>query len=159
MMAILYRIIRCVAAATVVLLPAPALATQGHGGIEGVYVHQFGHIFFIVAMGILIFWLRERRLTEKSGWRYIQYTAFFFILWNLDAALVHFLDDQTHLIRVTRIDSWHIDITAESGPPWLAVVYYCAKLDHLLCVPALWCLYTGLKRLLAETAAGGEGGS
>jgi hypothetical protein len=31
------------------LIPAvPALATQGHAGIEGVWVHQFAHLFFLL---------------------------------------------------------------------------------------------------------------
>jgi len=34
-----------------VLAPNTALATQGHGGIEGVYAHQIAHLFFIISMG------------------------------------------------------------------------------------------------------------
>ena len=128
--------------------PEQVLATQGHGGIEGVYAHQIAHIFFLISMGVLIYWLRQRGLVLESGWRYIQYAAFFLILWNLDTILVHALDDQFRLIATERIDTWHIRITDQENRLFLKLVYYMAKLDHLLCVPAIVCLYIGLRRLL-----------
>ena len=69
----------------IALVSEPALATQAHSAPEGLYAHQLAHIFFIVSMGVLIYWLRERKLVQAVGWRYIQYAALFFILWNLDA--------------------------------------------------------------------------
>ena len=136
----------------IVLLPNTVLATQGHGGIEGVYVHQLAHLFFILSMGILIYWLRERGLVAEKGWRYIQYAAFFFILWNIDTVLVHALDDQFKIIEVQRIGRWQIHLIDHFDSAALRTVYYLAKLDHLLCVPALVFLYLGLKRLLSTTA-------
>lgn len=130
------------------LQASPALATQGHGGIEGVYIHQLAHLFFMLAMAILIFRLREEGLVVQRGWRYIQYAAFFFILWNIDAFIVHLLDDQLRIVQLTRLNAWQLKI---SGPNhFLVRFYYMTKLDHLLCVPALWFLYRGLKHLLAE---------
>ena len=119
--------------------PDIVLATQTHGGPEGVYAHQIAHLFYALSMGFFIHWLRERKLVEESGWRFIQYAAFFLILWNLDAFLVHFLE-QTGLRS--------IQINAQNGNNGLETLYYLAKLDHLLCVPALFFLYLGLKRLL-----------
>ena len=135
----------------IVLLPNSVLATQGHGGMEGVYIHQLAHLFFILSMGILIYWLRERKLVVEKGWRYIQYAALFFILWNIDTILVHALDDQFRIIEVQRIGRWQIQITDRFNSATLQVFYYLAKLDHLLCVPALIFLYLGLKRLLTTT--------
>ncbi len=123
-------------------------ATQAHVAPEGLYAHQFAHIFFIVSMGILIYWLRSRRLVKDSGWRFIQYSALFFILWSIDTFLVHLLDEQFDLIRVTRIGNWQLEIVDPFGGNALGVFYYFAKLDHLLCVPALLFLYAGLRRLL-----------
>ena len=80
--------------------PDTALATQGHGGIEGVYAHQFAHLFFLFSMGSLIYWLRARKLIREPGWRLIQYSALFFILWNLDTLTVHALDDQFSVVQV-----------------------------------------------------------
>jgi hypothetical protein len=119
--------------------PDIVLATQTHGGPEGVYAHQIAHLFYALSMGFFIHWLRERKLVEESGWRFIQYAAFFLILWNLDAFLVHFLE-QTGLRS--------IQTNAQNGNNGLETLYYFAKLDHLLCVPALFFLYLGLKRLL-----------
>jgi hypothetical protein len=92
------------------LIPGNALATQGHGGIEGVYAHQFAHLFFIVSMGILIYWLRERKLVRETGWRFIQYAALFFILWNIDTIIVHALDDQFRIIQTQSVGTWQIRI-------------------------------------------------
>jgi hypothetical protein len=127
-----------------------AHATQGHGGIEGVYAHQMAHIIFIISMGVLIYWLRERKLVQHTGWRFIQYSALFFILWNLDAITVHALDDQFRIIDTQTIDIWSIRIEDPFDHNFLKILYYIAKLDHLLCVPALLFLYQGLKRLIKD---------
>ena len=136
---------------TIVLLAEPAFATQAHSAPEGLYAHQLAHIFFTVSMGVLIYWLRERQLVRAVGWRYIQYAALFFILWNLDAFSVHLLDEQLAVIDVRRIDPWKISLIASNHSKTLIWLYYAAKLDHLLCVPALLFLYFGLRRLLRET--------
>ena len=133
-----------------ILAPHPALATQGHGGIEGVYAHQIAHLFFIISMGGLIYWLRQRGLVREKGWQLIQLSAFFFILWNLDAFLVHLLDDQLKIMQVQRIGFWKIQLTDPYNSHALKRLYYFAKLDHLLCVPAIVFLYLGLKRLVKD---------
>jgi transcriptional regulator of acetoin/glycerol metabolism len=78
---------------TLVLVAKQAFATQAHSAPKGLYAHQLGHIFFIVPMGVLIYWLRARQLVQMVGWRYIQHAALFFILWNLDAFCVHLLEE------------------------------------------------------------------
>lgn len=130
---------------------SPALATQSHSDPEGLYVHQLSHIFFVVSMGILIYWLRLRNLVQEKGWRYIQYAAFLFILWTLDAFTAHLLDEQYRWVSVTRADRWHLRIdSAYSG---LDIFYYIVKLDHLFCVPAMIFFYAGLKRLSRQTVS------
>jgi hypothetical protein len=147
-----YRVIAGLTAAWTAWGPVPlALATQGHGAPEGLYVHQFAHTFFLISMGILIFWLRQRRLVRRTGWRYIQYAALCFILWNVATILLHFLEEQTTLLAITRIGAWRMAISTPEGYRGLVGLYYAAKLDHLLCVPALLFLYFGLKRLLHQT--------
>ena len=90
----------------------PAMATQGHAGIEGVWVHQFAHLFFLFSMGLLIYWLRQAGLVREPGWRYIQYAAVFFMIWNLDAVLVHFLDEQVMAVSVSYTSTWQVQIDA-----------------------------------------------
>lgn len=131
------------------LLPAdPVWATQTHGQPEGLYVHQIAHIFFIISMGILEFWLRQRNLTDERGWKYIQLAAVLFILWNIDAALVHFMEEHLDILGISRIDYWHLQIDNTQGQNSITLIYYFLKLDHLLCVPAMFCLYYGLKTIL-----------
>jgi len=130
--------------------PEQAWAAQSHGGIEGVYAHQFAHLFFIISMGSLIYWLRQRGLVQERGWKYIQYSALFFILWNIDTMTVHFLDDQFNIIQVEKIDAWQIQLNDIFNNNHIKILYYFATLDHLLCVPAIFFLYIGLKHLLKQ---------
>jgi hypothetical protein len=139
---------------SVLFFPEKASAIQAHGGIEGVHVHQFAHLFFIVSMGILIYRLRERNLVQEKGWRFIQYSAVFFILWNLDAFLAHLLDEQLEIISISKIDAARILIESSRGGVLIEAFYYLAKLDHIICVPAMWFLYSGLKHLLKESDSG-----
>jgi len=143
-----FLIIWIFAAGNLFLLHSPVLAIQSHGAPEGMYVHQLSHLFFFFSMGILIYWLRVRNLVRETGWRYIQYAAFFFILWTLDAFTAHMFDEQFEWVNVTRPDRWHIRLDASRN--WISIFYYLIKLDHLLCVPAIVFLYAGLKRLASS---------
>jgi hypothetical protein len=127
---------------------SPAWATQQHGAPEGLYVHQVAHLFFALAMGLLIYWLHKWRLAGSAGWRYIRYAAYFFIAWNIDAMLSHWLEEESVWIQAERIGRMQITITTAEGFDWLAILFYISKLDHLLCVPALLFLFLGLRRLL-----------
>ena len=131
----------------VLCFATPAMATQTHGEPEGLVAHQIAHLFFMVSMGFLVYWLHARRLTKERGWRFIQYAAILLILWNMDTFFAHTLDEAVDLLDIRRIGNWHIRIVAESGFESLETLYYAAKLDHLWCVPALWLLYIGIKRL------------
>lgn len=132
---------------------APAFATQTHGEPEGLYAHQLAHIFFIVSMWTFDFWLRQRDLVKEQGWRYIQIAAVLFVLWNLNAMAVHFLDEQVDILRTGIVDMWKIQIDYAEGYRSLAILYYLLKLDHLLCVPAMFYLYLGLKRITLQMKA------
>jgi len=135
------------------------LATQTHGQPEGLYVHQMAHIFFIISMGSLEFWLRQRNLIREKGWKYIQLSAVLFIVWNINAFLVHFLDEHLDILGITKVDMWRIQIESIPGQDSIAILYYLLKLDHLLCVPAMFFLYFGLKTILKSNLASVENGS
>lgn len=130
-----------------VLVPGELLAIQAHGGEEGVVVHQLGHAFFLVSMGAFVYWLREGRISDHSGWKFIMWFALLMGLWNLDVLLMHFLDEQVRLIEVTKTGAWTVLIKSRTGSEGLSLVYYLGKLDHLICVPALLFLYVGLKQI------------
>ena len=127
-----------------------ATATQVHGPPEGLYAHQMAHILFIFSLIALVYWLRERSLVEDSGWRYVQYAAFFLILWNMDAVLAHYLDGRGRLFELINAGSWNCRIRFVHGSDKVALLYYFAKLDHLFCVPGIMFLYMGLRRLLKQ---------
>jgi hypothetical protein len=132
------------------VLPVSALAVQEHGAPEGLYTHQGAHLFFIASLGLLIYWLRQRQLVREAGWRYIQYAALFFILWNIGAFAAHLLDEQLAIVDIQPAGRWMVRVDAGDQSQALAWLYYAAKLDHLLCVPALLFLYVGLRRLLKD---------
>ncbi len=142
----------------VAVWPRAAWALQTHGDPEGLHVHQLAHGFFAFSMLLLIYWLRKWGLTALAGWRAIRYGALFFILWNINAIVGHWLEELTQLLAIRRVDLLTLEITAAPGCEWLAYLYYVTKLDHLLCVPALLCLMLGLRRLyrLPARAAGGS---
>jgi hypothetical protein len=140
------------------LWPASAWATQTHGGLEGLWVHQAAHLFFAFSMGLLIFWLRKWRLTMSQGWRYIQFAALFFIAWNMDTMASHWLQEQSGLIVVRNIAPFKMQIVAAENWRWLSEVYYLTRLDHLLCVPALVFLFLGFRRLLRTAFHPADGG-
>lgn len=135
------------------LFPEPLLAIQAHGGNEGIVVHQMGHVFFLVSMGAFVYWLREGRLLGHPGWRYIMGFAVLMGLWNIDVILMHFLDEQARLVSVERTTPFSVTLSG-GGSSWLPLVYYLGKLDHLICVPALFLLYTGLRRIKASLGSG-----
>lgn len=146
------------AAVCLILWPASAWATQTHGGMEGLWVHQAAHLFFAFSMGLLIFWLRKRHLTVSQGWRYIQFAALFFIAWNLDTMTSHWLQEQSGLIEVYNAAPMKMQIVTAENWHWLSEVYYLTKLDHLLCVPALVFLFLGFRRLLHSALHPDRGG-
>ena len=136
--------------AAVLREPDWVLATQLHSNSEGIIVHQLGHLFFLISMAILIFTINGKELTGGRGWKRIQYSAFLFILWNLDAVCAHFLDNQIHAVSLSLLGDSQVTITARDGSSILAWAYYFPKLDHLLCVPAIWLFYRGLADILAS---------
>lgn len=139
-------------------IPCPALATQMHGQAEGILVHQIGHVFFLVSMVILYVTIQSKGLQKEKGWRAFQYSALFFALWNLDAILVHFLDNQSGWIRTQIHSPGQIGIQTLSVSHRPAFFYYIMRLDHLLCLPGMFFLWRGLSHLLHEPEYGHETG-
>jgi len=133
-----------------ILIPSKGYAIQLHASSEGIITHQIGHLFFLFSMGALIFTITGKGLDKQKGWRLIQHSAFFFILWNLYAFTAHFLDNQIHVIKIENISLFKIKLITNNDSSALAWFYYALKLDHLLCVPAMFFLYKGLSSLVNE---------
>jgi hypothetical protein len=139
--------------AGLILMPGPAQAIQLHLTSEGIITHQMGHLFFLVSMVALIFTLSGKGLDKQKGWRLIQYSAFFFILWNLDAVFGHFLDNQIHVVKIENLSFSRMRMEVHNDSSILYGVYYALKLDHLLAVPAMLLFFRGLSTLVKEQQA------
>lgn len=147
----------CLALAWVLLRPAPVLAIQMHGGNAGIIAHQIGHLFFLFAMVALMFTINSQGLIRQKGWRRIQLGALFFIFWNLDTLVAHFLDNQIEVVHIESLSITRLAVVTQADSPLLAVIYYLLKMDHLWCVPAMVFLYLGLGSLLAAQRQRSEG--
>lgn len=127
-----------------VLLPEPAFAVQIHGAPEGLYVHMMAHVFFTAAMVYLLYILRKRPPGQGAGWTFFRYSIYFFLLWNIDTFVVHWLS-----IRLPD------QALAEAGSLWkhrlllpLTLerrIYYIGRFDHVLCLPAIIFLVLSLR--------------
>jgi len=132
----------------VVGLPAPACAVQVHGAPEGLYVHMLAHVFFASALIFLLHILRRRPMGSGSAWRYFKLSLIFFLIWNVDTFLVHWLSlrlDENAIIGGSRL--WHHRL----APPldWERWLFYLGRFDHIFCVPAMYFLVRSLRDFCA----------
>ena len=127
-----------------------AHATQMHSASEGVIVHQIGHVFFLISMVILYFTIQGKQLHQERGWRSIQLSSLFFVLWNLDALMVHFFDNQIHLVSSRILSMWEINIDVFHTTREFGLFYYFLRLDHLLCLPGMILLWRGLVLMMQK---------
>jgi hypothetical protein len=130
-----------------------AFGLQAHASPEeGLYSHQLGHLFFILSMVVFAFWLQKSRLVIKRGWRLIQVSCYFFILWNIDAIAGHQVELWIGESLLVGPPSSKVLIT--DGGLLLPYLYFFLKLDHLLCVPAMVLLFLGLRKLAGDSPEG-----
>jgi hypothetical protein len=134
-------------------VPESVFAFQSHAGHEGLVGHQMAHVFFAGAMGILAYWLHANRFTDRKGWRLVQISCLLFILWNIGAIFGHWVEDRIPDASLIGEPDWTQRLSVDVE--W-ASAYYVLKMDHLLCVPAIICLFAGI-RLLFRGALDEEG--
>jgi hypothetical protein len=135
-------------ACLLVLCPA-AHATQTHKAPEGLYVHQLGHLLFLVAM--VLVWVRLYRAPPFAGrgWAYIKASAVLFTLWNLDAFVAHWLEEMMPAEPfVGGGGAWSLILV--EVPATIGVPFYLTKFDHLLCVPGIALFFLGLRAFWRE---------
>lgn len=135
-----------------VLFPTPVLALQTHGPPEGLYVHQAAHVCFFAAMLYFAFELRCSHLVSRWGFRLMAWACLGFALWNLDAFIGHWAElwlSPEVFIGPAQNFSQRIAISNLT-----AVVFYFAKFDNLILIPALLLFYLGLKKLSQDQGGG-----
>ncbi len=102
-------------------------------------------------MGFLAYWLEFNRLALQKGWRLIQTSCLLFILWNVAAFAGHWVEERIPREVFQGDPDWtqRIDLSIST----LNYVYYFLKLDHLICVPAMICLFLGVRALYKEVVS------
>lgn len=129
----------------------PALALQTHGEPEGLYAHQIGHVLYFLAMAGLVYKIRISQLWASSAWRWIAGGGFLLALWNIWAFVGHVA--AILLPRDHFIGSVETGYTALTMVSVLDYLYWFLRMDHLLCVPALICIYIGLRQMRCQRIA------
>jgi hypothetical protein len=126
-----------------------AWALQVHESPEGLVAHQLAHVFFAATMALLVYWLESNGFVAARGWRLIQIACLLFIAWNVAAFAGHWtakaVDSSLILGERGTIDQ---RILLQQSP-WV-LLFYILHLDHLLCVPAIFCLFLGIRSLYRE---------
>lgn len=137
------------AAWMLLIFPSEALAIQTHGGTEGLYAHQFGHVLFFVAMILLYFRLRGQAEFMSRGWRYVTISCLLFAGWNVVAFTGHCLEEMlTVPVFAGGSTCWERALSEATG--WKGLVLYVCKFDHLLAVPAMLFFLLGLRAFARE---------
>jgi len=132
--------------------PQAATAIQTHGHPEGLYAHQLGHFFFLATMVYLCWQFWRQNLLRRRSFHRIYWACLLFADWNLLTFLGHMAEE--------RLDAAAIDSTAGHLFRQLhitdlnALIFYLAKLDHIILIPALWFFYLGLRAFRTEQREG-----
>ncbi len=126
-----------------VLRPEHAWALQSHGPPEGFYVHQMAHILYACSLLYLARDVRRSAL-RGQGWRHLRTFCFLMTSWNLIALVGHFAEKSLNPSALSTINGY-LSLHLVAPIDWLDLLYFVAKLDHLISVPALLFLLLALR--------------
>ncbi|MDW7772371.1 MAG: hypothetical protein SCH71_05705 [Desulfobulbaceae bacterium] len=126
----------------------PAWALQTHSEPEGIYVHQMAHLLFMAALAYLSWDIRRTSFSGR-GWGYMQLFCLSMFLWNVLAFTGHGIEYFLGPENFLQGGYWHNRLL---GPMTMnKQIYYLAKLDHLVCVPALFFLFLSLRTFYRDS--------
>jgi len=131
-----------------------AMALQTHGPPEGFYVHQMAHLLFIAALAYLYWHTRKTQETSGKGWRYFQLFCLFLIAWNILAFIGHETYENLNPEDFIGQNTWAAQLSYPIT--FKKVLYYIAKMDHFLIVPALFALVISLRSFYLDAKTGGN---
>jgi hypothetical protein len=133
------------------LFPSPALAIIKHWDPrEAFFIRQFSYLFFMLAMLIFIYELKQGKLQHR-GFRLLVWAGVFFALWNFDCFIGQLLTISFEpQVIAGEPGSFFERLGLVNLGAWLG---YFTKLDHLLLVPAFIFFYLGLRALRREQEA------
>jgi len=135
------------------VFPSPALAIIQHWDPrEAFFIRQFSYLFFMLAMLIFVYELKQGKLSQKPGFRLLVWASVFFALWNFDCFLgqIFALFYEAQVIEGAP-GSLSQRLAMTSFGNW---VTYFTKLDHLLLVPAFIFFYLGIRAFRRGQEAG-----
>ena len=130
------------------LQTAEAWALQPHGGGEGLVIHQMAHVFFMGTLTYLYLHTRRTQDLVSRGWRYLRLFCVLLFFWNLMAFIGH--ETAVHLSSddFSDLGTWNEKLVRPLSA--LKLIYYIAKMDHFLTVPALIALFWSLRSFYME---------
>jgi hypothetical protein len=125
------------------LLPSQAWAFIPHWDPkEAFFIRQFSYLFWALAMVFFIFALKQAKLQEHPGFRWLAWAGVFFALWNFDCFIGQFIALSMDSRETTGLlGAATPERSASTVVQWF---YYLTKLDHLLLVPAFLFYYLGI---------------
>lgn len=132
----------------------PAFAFQSHPEPEGLFVHQIAHLLFMFAMTVLAYWLEKNGFTAERGWRLIQVGCILIVIWNINTFIGHWVEERVSDASLIGEPDWTQRLLMSSP---LVFAYYFLKLDHLVCVPAVLCLFLGIRSLYLQVLKSEQG--
>ena len=142
-------------ACLVLFAPDSAQALQVHDTpAEGLYAHQLAHIYYVVSLICFAGYVRRTDFTIRSWW-YLRLFCLLMVLWNLLALFGHLAAAHVENTAIANGEDF-LDIRLQL--PWTLpkLLYFLARLDHLLCVPGLFCLYMAVRIFYQRAVAGME---
>lgn len=147
-----YSILLVIAFFGCVFLPEQGMALQTHGEPEGIYVHQMAHIIYIAALGYL-YWDTQRSAFSDRGWIYLRIFCVLTILWNILAFVGHAATQILHPEDFITTEGY---LMSKVNMPitFVKIVYYAARLDHLLMVPAMFFLFLSMRSFYKHALKG-----
>ena len=140
---------------TLVFCASPVWALQTHVHPEGIYVHQMAHILFVCALAYL-YWDIRRTSFSGRGWVLMRIFCVLMIAWNIVAFTGHIVTSELPGSEIAAGNGyWDSRLL---GPiTGLKLTYYLVKMDHLVCVPALFFLFLSTRRIYLDSLHQDEG--
>ncbi len=132
-------------------LPSPCHAFQSHPAPEGLYVHQMSHVLFIGALAYLYWHLGKSSLIASRGWHYMRLFCLLFLVWNCLTFAGHASYSYLSVDDFVNMGTWQSKIALPVTP--LKLLYYLTRFEHLISVPAIFCLFIGLRLFYREVCA------
>jgi len=126
------------------LTSTDANAFQTHGDPEGLYVHQAAHLLFAISCALLYRQMEQSAFLKKDGWRLIGNGILWLFLWNVWTITGHIIEELLPSANILKAPNQQPSVYLDS---WVAWGYVILKCDHLICVPGMYLIYKGIKKI------------